>query len=211
MIPIGDDIILGNLKKYGSLVHRDEDGLIEWIDLQKENRGAQKADGLDLALTVRGIDTGLGRFGARVNGTYVLTSKIQNAPGDDYVSNLNRFVTDGVVQRWRHTITLDWERGPVSASLQNTYSSGYTDQNTAINIDDGSVVKANHVKAYSLWDLTGAWQCNTQTRLRLGVQNLFNTSPPYSNQAYYFLSGYDPTYTDPRGRRFYASLTYSLR
>lgn len=208
---IGDDIILGNLAKYGDLVHRDEDGLIDYIELRKENRGAQVAKGLDLAITVRGVDTSIGRFGGRLNGTYVLASKIQNAPGDAYVSNLNHFVTDGVVQRWRHTVSFDWERGPVSASLQNTWSSGYDDQNTAINIDDGSVVAANHVKSYSLWDLSGAWLVTPKLKLRAGVQNMFNTSPPYSNQAYYFLSGYDPSYTDPRGRRFYASANYAFR
>ena len=208
---IGDDIILGNLAKYGDLVHRDEDGLIDYIELRKENRGAQLARGLDLAVTVRGVDTALGRFGGRLTGTYVLTSKIQNAPGDDYVSNLNHFVTDGVVQRWRHTVSLDWERGPLSASLQNTWSSGYDDQNTAINIDDGSVVARNRVKAYSLWDLSGAYLITPRIKLRAGVQNLFDTSPPYSNQAYFFLSGYDPTYTDPRGRRFYASLNYAFK
>ncbi len=208
---IGDDIILGNLAKYGSLVHRDEDGLIDYIDLRKENRGAQLARGLDLAVTVRGVDTAIGRFGGRVNGTFVLASRIQNAPGDDFVSNLNRFVTDGVVQRWRHTISVDWERGPLSASLQNTWSSGYEDQNTAINIDDGSVVAANKVKSYSLWDLSGAYLLNPKLKLRVGVQNMFNQAPPYSNQAYYFLSGYDPSYTDPRGRRFYASANYAFR
>ena len=208
---IGDDIILSNLDKYGDLVHRDEDGLIDYIELRKENRGAQLAKGLDLAVTVRGVDTALGRFGGRLNGTYVLASKIQNAPGDAFVSNLNRFVTDGVVQRWRHTISVDWDRGPLSATLSNTWSSGYEDQNTAINIDDGSVVAANRVKAYSLWDLSGAYVFNPQWKLRVGVQNLFDESPPYSNQAYYFLSGYDPSYTDPRGRRFYASATWSFR
>jgi len=208
---IGDDIILGNLAKYGDLVHRDEDGYIDYIDLRKENRGAQVAKGLDLAVTVRGLDTPIGRFGGRLNGTYVLDSKIQNAPGDAFVSNRGRFVTDSVVQRWRHTITFDWERGPLSASLSNTYSSGYEDQNTAINIDDGSVVAQNRVKAYSVWDLSAAWAINEQLKLRAGVQNMFDRSPPYSNQAYYFLSGYDPTYTDPRGRRFYASVNYSIR
>jgi iron complex outermembrane receptor protein len=208
---IGDDIILGNLAKYGSLVYRDEDGLIDYIELRKENRGAQLARGLDLAVTVRGVDTAIGRFGGRLNGTYVLSSKIQNAPGDAFVSNLNRFVTDGVVQRWRHTVSFDWDRGPFSTSLQNTWSSGYEDQNTAINIDDGSVVAQNRVKSYSRWDLSGAWQVSTPLKLRLGVQNMFDESPPYSNQVYYFLSGYDPSYTDPRGRRFYASANYTFR
>jgi len=208
---IGDDIILGNLAKYGDLVYRDEDGLIDYIELRKDNRGAQLARGIDLALTVRGVDTAIGRFGGRLNGTYVLTSDIQNAPGDEFVSNLNRFVTDGVVQRWRHTVSFDWDRGPLSASLQNTFSSGYEDQNTAINIDNGSVVAANRVKRYSLWDLSGAYAIDAHLKLRVGIQNLFDKSPPYSNQAYYFLSGYDPSYTDPRGRRFYASANYSFR
>jgi iron complex outermembrane receptor protein len=208
---VGDDVILGNLARYGDLVHRDEDGLIDYIELRKENRGAQIAKGLDLAVTMRGIDTALGRFGGRLNGTYVLDSKIQNSPGDAYISNLNHFVTDGVVQRWRHTLTFDWDRGPLSASLSNTWSSGYEDQNTAINIDNGSVVAANRVKSYSLWDLSGAYVFGPQLKLRAGVQNLFDKSPPYSNQAYYFLSGYDPTYTDPRGRRFYVSATYAFR
>ena len=208
---IGDDIILGNLAKYGDLVHRDEDNEIRYIELRKENRGAQKAAGIDLTADLHGVQTAWGRFGGHLSGTYVLDSTIQTSPGDVFISNLNKFVTDGVVQRWRHTITLDWDHGPYSASLSNTYSSGYDDQNSAINTDDGSVVKPNRVKAYTLWDMSGAYAVSKQFKLRAGIQNLFNTSPPYSNQAYYFLSGYDPTYADPRGRRFYASANYSFK
>ncbi|MBJ7309638.1 TonB-dependent receptor [Rugamonas sp. CCM 8940] len=208
---IGDDVILGNLAKYGSLVHRDQDGDIDYIDLRKENRGAQLASGLDLALDLHGVRSAWGTFGARLNGTYVLQSKLQTNPGDVYVSNLNAFVTDGVVQRWRHSISLDWDQGPLSLSLLNTYSSGYTDQNSAINTDDGSVVAPNKVKAYSLWDLTGSYAISKQFKLRAGVQNLLDTSPPYSNQAYHFLSGYDPSYTDPRGRRYYLAASYAFK
>ncbi|HEX7984925.1 MAG TPA: TonB-dependent receptor [Duganella sp.] len=208
---IGDDIILGNLAKYGNLVHRDEDGLIDYIELRKENRGAQKASGIDLVLDYNGVRTWAGNFGGRLSGTYVFTSKIQNDVGDPYVSNLGRFVTDGVVQRWRHTINFDWDQGPYSATLSNTFSSAYNDQNSAINTDDGTVVAANRVSSYSLWDLSGAWQVNKAFKLRAGIQNLFDKAPPFSNQAYFFLSGYDPTYTDPRGRRFYASASYAFK
>jgi iron complex outermembrane receptor protein len=208
---IGDDVLLANPAKYGNLVHRDEDGYIDYIDMYKENRGAQKAAGLDLTIDYKGVQTFAGRFGGRLSGTYVTDSKIQNEVGDVYVSNLGRFVTDGVVQRWRHTITLDWDSGPFAASLSNTFSSGYEDQNSAINIDDGSVVAANHVKSYSLWDLSGAWQASKSLKFRAGIQNLFDTAPPYSNQAYHFISGYDPTYTDVRGRRFYASANYAFK
>ena len=208
---IGDDIILGNLAKYGNLVHRDEDNYIDYIEMHKENRGAQVARGIDLLVDVHGIDTGIGRFGARLNGTWVLKSSAQTGPGDPFVSNLGRFVTDMVVQRWRHTFSLDWERGPLSATLSNTLSTGYEDQNSAINLDNGAVVAPNRVSSYSLWDLSGAWTVTPAWKVRAGVQNLFDRSPPYSNQAYFFISGYDPTYTDPRGRRLYASVNYAFK
>ncbi len=46
--------------------------------------------------------------------------------------------------------------------------------------------------------------------LRAGMKNLLDTAPPFSNQSYYFLSTYDPTYTDPRGRTFAASMQYTF-
>ncbi|WP_434064113.1 TonB-dependent receptor [Roseateles aquae] len=219
---IGDDIILGNLAKYGNLVHRysQNDGLCDYdaedngicyIELRKENRGAQKASGLDLNFDLHGVKTEWGVLGARLNGTLVLQSKLQNAPGDPYISNLGKFVTKGVVQRWRHHLTLDWEQGPVGLSLANNYSAGYDDQNSAINTDNGTVVAANRVKAYSTWDVSGWWAVNQQFKLRAGIQNIGNTSPPFSNQAYFFLSGYDPSYTDPRGRFFYLSAQYQFK
>jgi iron complex outermembrane receptor protein len=208
---IGDDIILGNLNKYGNLVHRDEDAYIDYIELRKENRGAQKATGLDLAMELHGIKTDWGKFSARMLGTLMLDSKLQTNPGDAYVSNLGKFVTEGVVQRWRHRLSLHWEQGALAASLGNTYSAAYDDQNSAINIDDGSVVAANKVKAYSLWDMSASYAVNKNLSVRGGVQNIFNTAPPYSNQANFFISGYDPSYTDPRGRFFYVSAQYSFK
>jgi iron complex outermembrane receptor protein len=47
--------------------------------------------------------------------------------------------------------------------------------------------------------------------LRAGVKNLLDTPPPFSNQAYFYLSGYDPSYTDPRGRFYYLSASYRFQ
>ena len=131
----------------------------------------------------------------------MLDSKLQTNPGDKYVSNLGKFVTDGV---WCNVgviaLNLGWEYGDVALNLGNTYYSAYDDQNSAINIDDGSIVAANKVKAYSLWDISAAYTPSKALTLRAGIQNLLNTSPPFSNQANFFISGYDPSYTDPRGR-----------
>lgn len=219
---IGTDVILKNLDKYESLVHRygEDEGLCDFyeddidicfIELRKANRGKQQIAGVDLGLTLRGIKTELGEFAAKLQGTWTVRSKQQTADGDPYVSNLGQFVNDGVVQRWRHTLTLDWERGPFGLSLSNNYLSSYTDQNNAIDTETGLVVAANKVKAYSLWNLSGAWETSKALTLRAGVQNLFDTPPPFSNQAYFFISGYDPSYTDPRGRFFHLSAQYKFK
>ncbi len=50
-----------------------------------------------------------------------------------------------------------------------------------------------------------------QFKLRGGIKNLADTAPPFSNQGYFYISGYDPSYTDPRGRTFYLSATYSFK
>ncbi|MGM9515628.1 TonB-dependent receptor [Roseateles sp. DB2] len=201
---LGVDVILGNLDKYGSLVHRDEDKVIDHIDLIKENRGRQKISGLDFSASLSGLKSTMGTFGLRLNGTLTLNSKQQTGNDDPYVSNLGHFINDGVVQRWRHTISADWERGDWSATLSNSYLSSYTDQSIVGKPD-------RKVKAYSLWDLTGAWAATPTLTLRAGIKNLLNTAPPFSQQAWFFLSGYDPSYTDPRGRFVYASLQYRFK
>jgi len=216
---IGVDVILNNLDKYGSLVHRywdtnlpadcaedynPDDYDICGIDLIKENRGKQKISGLDLGVALSGLKTGIGQFGLRLNGTLTLASKQQTGNGDPYVSNLGRFVNDGVVQRWRHTVSMDWERGPFSATLSNSYLSGYQDQHIIGKSD-------RRVAAYSLWSLSAAWEATRSLTLRAGLQNVLDTPPPYSQQAYFFLVGYDPSYTDPRGRYGYVSAKYTFR
>ncbi|PND37215.1 TonB-dependent receptor [Paucibacter aquatile] len=221
---IGEDIILANLDKYGKLVHRynmdeglegcdydPDDYEICFIELRKENRGKQRTSGLDITMDLKGLRTGVGDFGAKLVGTLALKSEKQTGYGDGFVSNLGKFVTDGVVQRWRHRLTVDWSQGPWSLSLSNNYISAYDDQNSAIDTNSGKVVEKNKVKAYSLWDLSGAWNASKDLTLRAGIKNLFNTAPPYSNQAYFFISGYDPSYTDPRGRFGYLSVQYQFR
>jgi iron complex outermembrane receptor protein len=207
---IGDEVILANLDKYGELVHRDVDGVIEFIELRKENRGRQKVSGLDLVGEHRTAGADWGRLSFRLSGTLVLKSQQQTANDSPYISNLGRFVNDGVVQRWRHRVSVDWDKAAFSVGLANSYSSSYQDQNSAIDTNTGLVVGQNRVKAYSLWDLTGSWSVDKQFKLRVGIKNLLDAAPPYSNQAYFFISGYDPSYTDPRGRTFFLNAQYKF-
>jgi iron complex outermembrane receptor protein len=209
---LGEQVIIENPAAYnGKYIERDEDGFISNILLMKENQGRLKTNGFDIGADWRSERGAWGRFGVSLSGTLVLRYDRQFGPQEPYRSNLGVFLNDEVIQKWRHRVNFEWDNGPVSLTLANQYSSGYTDQNTTYDPYTDTLLPPNRVKAYSLWDLTGSWAITKQLKLRAGILNLFDKDPPFSNQEYYFLAGYDPSYTDPRGRNAFVSVNYSFK
>ncbi len=198
-------IILENPTRYANYIVRDPVDDYPTLILKKENQGGLKTSGIDLDGRWRSALGSAGRFGLNFSGTYVIEYKRQFGPAEPYLENAGRFLQDQVIQRWRHRISADWDIGPVGLTLGNSYFSRYTDDSY---LPDTAPRK---VKAYSLWDMSGSYKFSRQFSVRAGIQNLLNTDPPFSNQSYYFLSTFDPTYTDPRGRSYYVSLSYQLR
>ena len=115
----------------------------------------------------------------------------------------------GTVPRWKHYAALDWEYGAWGATLAQTFQSGYEDTNL-------SPVRAlapppRSVSSYEVWDLQGRYTGWRNTKLVVGVKNLFDRAPPFTNQPFTYQVGYDPNYADPRGRTFYASVTFAFK
>ncbi|MDB5959511.1 MAG: hypothetical protein JWP59_805, partial [Massilia sp.] len=124
---LGEQIIVDNPAKYnGTYIQRDEDGFITSILLQKENQGRLNTAGFDIGLESRNWNTGIGKFGASLNGTYITKYDRQFGAQEPDRSNLGVFLNDQAIQRWRHRASLDWDLGALSLTLANQYSSGYT-------------------------------------------------------------------------------------
>ncbi len=209
---LGEQIIVDSPQKYnGKYIERDEDGFISSILLQKENQGRLATSGVDLGLDYKSAPAPIGRFSVNLNGTLVLKYDRKFGPLEADRSNLGVFLNDQVIQKWRHRISFGYDRGPLSATLANQYSSSYRDQNTTYDPASNAVLPSRRVAPYSLWELSASYALGKNVKLRAGVLNLLDKAPPYSNQAYYFLAGYDPTYTDPRGRSAFASVNYSFK
>ena len=109
------------------------------------------------------------------------------------------------MQRWRHTAALLYDIGAWSATLAQTFYLGHTDQNPLPN------GQPRRVGSYELFDLTASYALIKSLKFRVGIKNLMDRNPPTSNQIYSFLASYDPNYTDPRGRSFFGSVSYSLK
>jgi iron complex outermembrane receptor protein len=149
----------------------------------------------------------MGRFGFNLNGTYIINWEEQ-LDGVNNVSGLGAIVdpyTVGAIPRWRHYATLTWTSDRWGATLTQNYTLGYTDEarNPAGNL--------RRVGSYELWNVQGTCKCFDNTSIVLGVKNVFDRAPPFSNTIAFMQTGYNPQYADPRGRIYYGSMTLAFK
>ena len=118
----------------------------------------------------------------------------------------------GVVPRWHHYLTLGWNRGPWEMTVTQNFQTAYDDLPGNFEDTEAPGFKVREVGSYLTHDLQAAFSGIENMRIALGVRNLTDREPPYTNAGgqNFFQSGYDPGYVDPRGRFYYASLTYSF-
>jgi iron complex outermembrane receptor protein len=149
------------------------------------------------------------RLNLRLSGTYMSKYDVQG-PDGSYTTSLDQALnaSGGVVLRWKHNASATWEAGPYALTLLQNYQKSYTD--AAANLAPAATARRK-VGAYQTFDLQFAYAGIANTKLTLGVKNLFDRDPPYTNLTSNFLGGYDVSYADPRGRFLYVSANYSYK
>lgn len=211
-----DQAAAGN-PAYTGLVSRDALGNITSIVGTNINAGSVKTQGVDLDLRWAILKSPTyGAFNLRLNGTY--TSKYDLTLPDGTVQpsvaatidgngNVLNATTTGIIFRWKDQLSLDWKHQQWGASLINNFQSGYYDAARA----DAVEPVAQHVGAFSTWDLQGSYGGFPNLTLTAGVKNLFNRKPPEVITAgSYFQTGYDPSYFDPHGQTLYVGANYKF-
>jgi iron complex outermembrane receptor protein len=193
--------------------HPELPGPISSVILTNQNLGKLSTSGVDVDIAWRAPATRIGRFRLALNGTYITEWKMQ-PEGVTYVSALGRNASSvpGPFPRWKHYAALDWQRGAWGATLAETFQSGYEDTNDFNDFPPGRPPPApRSVSSYEIWDLQARYSGFRNTRIVVGVKNLFDRAPPFTNQPFTTQVGYDPNYADPRGRTFYASVSYTFK
>ena len=179
-------------------------GPIKEVVLVNQNLGHLRTWGIDVDGKWRGPATPFGRFGFALDGTYLIEWKLQ-PDGLTYASGVggaSPFLPVGPFPRWRHNAAVDWDYGPWGATLAQTYQSGYEDANQI-----PPPFPPRRVSSYDVWDVQARYAGFKNTAIALGVKNLMDRAPPFTNSA---PTGWDPQYADPRGRMFYARLTFAF-
>jgi iron complex outermembrane receptor protein len=212
---VGADLLLNpssnaGLQQYIVRGPAGSDGLpgpIVNLIVAPQNFASLLTSGIDVELSYNRKTESLGKWGATLKGTWVHKYDL-NIPGSGTSSPLGtaEFGSNpGAIQRWRHTAMLNWNMGPWGATLVHNYTGGYRDMAL-----DGAG-KVRHVGAWQTVDVQGVYSGWKNIKLSVGIRNLFDREPPSTNQTVSQPSGFDPRYTDPRGRYLYMNLNYAFK
>jgi iron complex outermembrane receptor protein len=207
-------VILADLARYGYLVTRGPadpatpglPGPITQIQQTNINIGEVKVAGVEVDLRYS-LPLAGGKLNLSMTGTYFSKYDVQNLDGS-FTGGLDttNTATGGIIPRWKHYASIDWSAGPWGFTLSQNWQKSYND------LPPSGGTPLRRVGAYELYDVQARYSGMKNVELRAGVRNLFDRDPPYSNAGSQtaFQGGYDPTYADPRGRFFYAGLTYKF-
>jgi iron complex outermembrane receptor protein len=221
--------ILADLNRFGSLVTRTAGPSdpacagcpppITDIQQTNINFGETHVEGFDVDFRYRLPAATAGVFTFGLNGTYISKYDAQNL--DESFFSINDKVSPivngagGVIPRWRHYAFVNWRKGEWDFTFAQNYQQGYQDIPGTFEDPTDPAFKPHKVGDYMVFHLSGSYQglLDKNLRVTLGIRNLFDEDPPYTNAGgqNWFQSGYDPGYADPRGRTFYANLTYKFR
>ena len=206
-----DATIFGDPVKYAGLFHRAPDGTLAtdgsqcpgtncgYILNAASNFGKIATNGLDFNASYRLRAGAAGNFAFNLNSTYVHRYDYQNEEGGPYFQNVGIYSGAGPIFRWQHSLTTSWSLGAWGAGVAGRFKSGYLD-----------ATPPNEVASYTVFDVYGTWQPTKALQLTLGVKNVFDRDPPFSNQLSTFAVGYDPRFAEVTGRAYYFRGTYNF-
>ncbi|MFZ0498998.1 MAG: TonB-dependent receptor [Steroidobacteraceae bacterium] len=170
------------------------------------NTGFITTDGVDISVNYT-QHTPIGRFNVDLEGTAITQYNLQEYTGGP-VLNLVGWYNSGnqPALRWQHNLRITWMStgGRWGAGLDNRFMSTYIDQNV------DAAGNPRNVGSNSTWDIYGSYKPIQPLTVLVGVRNLFNTYPPFSNQLGNWGAGYNPVYSDPTLRTFYVNLKYDF-
>jgi iron complex outermembrane receptor protein len=177
------------------------------------NLGDFKTSGIDVQVNWASGPTAWGRFTASARGSYVTKYEFQNEPGGTWFNPLGNYNPQfgGPVIRYQQVTTIGWEHGNWSTLLGNRFVNGYRDQNSQGAPFNVAPFNTRKVGDYSVFDLSVSYTGIKGLTLGVGVLNLFDQDPPFTNQVGRFQArGYDDRFHNPLGRRYQLSAKYDF-
>ncbi|SFF62121.1 iron complex outermembrane recepter protein [Duganella sp. CF458] len=193
------------------IIRNPQTGAIDHVEAGWINAAGLKTRGLDLGLRHDGKAGGY-KTTATLDGTWMQSFKFAEFEGQPFVEQVGQFATRDVYLRWKHNAGLTVARGDWSVLFNNKFAAHYADQ--LPNGGKGAVPAGfePNVKHYSIFGISGTYTGFRNTTITAGIQNLFDTDPPFTahNVDEVVGAGWDPRVADGRGRSFALNLKYKF-
>jgi iron complex outermembrane receptor protein len=205
-------VVLANAAYLGEYIHRDGQGVIDYVDAGWINAAGLKTRGADVGLRGRGALPGGFRWNASLDGTWTQSYKFAEFEGQPYVEYVGNFYSRDIYLRWKHNATFSVSKGPWSVLLSNLYRDGYKDQLPDAGKSTPPAGFNPHVASYTTWGLSTTYTGFKDTSITVGIQNLFDRDPPFTahNVDEVVGAGWDPRVADPRGRSLSFNVKYKF-
>jgi iron complex outermembrane receptor protein len=179
-----------------------------YILQNSQNTGGLVTDGVDLTADYN-KRTGFGNFHFSLQGTLVTKFLLQqylDGPQLNLVGEWNQ--GQEPIMRWSHDLYVDWTYDRWGAGINHHFLTSYIDYALT------AAGQTRTVGDYSIFGIYGSYKPIDAMTVMLGISNLFDTNPPFSNQGggtnTNWQAGYNPIYSDPTGRAFYLRLKYQF-
>jgi iron complex outermembrane recepter protein len=202
--------------RYASKVSKKRDvsagtDVIDSITTTFDNFGEQVTRGVDVQVKWKLPTTTLGGFTFNWDIAYIDSVKTRDpGEGNPWSQNLvGSYIRNGAVLRVKQRAELVWNRGSWEAALAYNWQSGYNDQEPFSALT-GAGLAPRKVSEYQTADFTAKYRGIKNLELTLGIFNLTNKNPPFSQQGDFFQVGYDPSNTSPRGRSIAVGAKYKF-
>ncbi|MGB1262058.1 MAG: TonB-dependent receptor [Cognaticolwellia sp.] len=187
------------------------------------NIGESNNEGIDWGVNVTN-ELSFGTLKSAINGTYIIESESLRVGSENiFDTSLGKFGTNNAVTfRNIAKITNTLTAGDFAHSLNINYRSGYMDKfypggSTRIRL--ASDINTNYsggtqltVPSYMTVDYVVRYFMNDNLNINFGINNLLDKEPPLTlrTAGAGHQVGYDPRYSDAKGRTFYLTADYTF-
>lgn len=176
-------------------------GIVQFIYyIRNTNLSSTKTQGFDVEISAPIETDQYGRFTWNLTATYLLDYMQSVAPGAEYVERIN---TSGNPLRFRGRLSLLWET-PIGVIMNSdfNYTNRYTDALSSRRIGSWSTIDIGASYSFGANEIP---MFIRNTQIRFSINNILNTNPPFYEN-YTLGVGYDPSNSDPFGRRISVSI-----
>jgi iron complex outermembrane receptor protein len=207
LLAVRDDDLTGRVSRAPATpvdVANGRPGRLISLDVSRGNFGKVRTNGVDVTLEKQ-VESTIGRIGARLDFTHVLSFKDSTLPLTDSPlrDRVGRAAVEGTIPHNRAVLSLSYSRGPWEVILHARHGSGVDDYGPI----SGSIT-GRTIRAQTILDAQVSREVAGHATVTLGANNVLDDLPPFAEVSGDY--GYDISQGNIIGRTGYLKLNVAF-